>query len=247
VANCGSAGKHPRTAHGLKDATDNPATLEEWWRRWPLANVGIATGAASGIDALDIDLRHQGDETLAAFERANGTLPATVMSHTGGGGLHLLFTHTEGIGNSAGKLGRGVDVRGDGGYIVAPPSLHRSGRPYAWDVDHHPDDIAPAALPAWLIAQLVPPKEAGSGTATDPMEWAELIANTAEQGFRNTTATRLVGYLLAHRIDPYVALEIMRLWAARCHPPLGDEELCRIIASICRREELKRKEDQFHV
>jgi hypothetical protein len=247
-ANCKHAGKHPRTLHGLKDASGDQAALEAWWRRWPTANVGIATGMASGFDVLDIDPRHHGNETLAELERRYGPLPTTVMAHTGGGGEHLLFAHTDGIGSSTTKLGPGLDTRGDGGLVVAPPSLHVSGRRYAWDADRHPDAVALAALPDWLVDLLAPPtKQNGDAPRTEPAEWAALFADGAEDGARNVTATRLVGYLLNRRIDPVVALEIMRLWAARCRPPLEDDELCCIIASICRREEQKGKGDQFRV
>ena len=240
---CKNPGKHPRTEHGARDASTDRAVLKEWFgQRWPEANVGIATGAASGLDVLDIDPRHRGDATLAELERRYEPLPATVTARTGGGGEHRLFMHADGIGNTAQKLGPGLDTRGDGGLIVAPPSLHLSGRRYVWDANHHPEKITPATLPEWLVTLLVPPANGGK-TRTEPVEWAALIASGANHGARNVTATRLVGYLLAHRIDPHVTLEIMRLWAARCRPPLEDDELRRIIASICRREEQKEKFD----
>jgi hypothetical protein len=246
-ANCRHPGKHPRTEHGTKDASGDQATLEAWWRQWPETNIGIATGAVSGLDVIDIDPRHRGDKTLAELVGQHGPLPVTLTVLTGGGGKHFYFVHVPGIKTTAGKLGPGIDVRGTDGSIVAPPSLHVSGQRYAWDVDHHPDAIAPAALPAWLVDLLVPPKRNGDTPRTDPAEWAALFADGADDGSRNVTATRLVGYLLNRRIDPVVALEIMRLWAARCRPPLEDDELCCIIASICRREEEKRKKDNFRV
>ena len=153
---CGNVGKHPKTANGLKDGTTSPAQIEAWWRRWPNANIGIVTGAVSGIVVLDVDPRHGGNESLAALEAKHGTLPETVQATTGSGGAHLIFRHPGGrIGNSAGKVGHGLDVRGDGGLIVAAPSLHASRRRYSWRFD--PWSYEPAPLPAWLLALMTPP------------------------------------------------------------------------------------------
>ena len=117
--NCHSAAKHPfgqLVPKGFKDATKDRETIECWFKDTPY-NVGIATGAASGVFVLDIDPRHDGDETLAQLERKHGELPPTWRFLTGGGGEHILFRHPGGIvPNSAGKIGKGIDVRGDGGY-----------------------------------------------------------------------------------------------------------------------------------
>ena len=80
---CGSVGKHPIVTHGLKEASSNSAQIASWWRRWPSANVGIVTGAISGIVVLDVDPRHGGNEALAALEAERELLPATVHAITG--------------------------------------------------------------------------------------------------------------------------------------------------------------------
>jgi putative DNA primase/helicase len=130
-ASCSSAAKHPRTKHGLKDASTDQRLIADWWGQWPDANVGVRTGAASGLLVLDIDVGSGGEESLARLEESPGRLPATVTALTGGGGRHLMFRHPGGeVQNSAGKLGAGLDTRADGGYIVAPPSVHASGRAY---------------------------------------------------------------------------------------------------------------------
>jgi hypothetical protein len=132
---CSSAGKHPRTLHGVKDATTDEVTIRQWWTQWPEANIGIATGAISGLVVLDVDPRHDGDKSLEQWRAHYGyDFLHTVTSHTGGGGLHLFYTHpgqSIQIQNKVG-LAPGLDIRGDGGYIVAPPSLHASGQHYAW-------------------------------------------------------------------------------------------------------------------
>ena len=129
---CDSPAKHPRTTHGLKEASIDPPTIRAWWSRWPDANIGIATGAVSGFFALDIDPRHGGPASLEAWEREHGPLPRTLESETGGGGSHKLFLHPGFPVKNRTNFAPGIDVRGDGGYIDAPPSLHCSGGRYRW-------------------------------------------------------------------------------------------------------------------
>jgi hypothetical protein len=134
---CGNGGcprpaKHPRTRHGLKEASIDSATIHAWWTRWPDANIAIATGAVSGIVVIDIDPRHGGPTSLEAWERDNGPLPRTLETETGGGGSHKVFLHPGFPVKNRTNLVPGVDVRGDGGYIVVPPSVHCSGGRYRW-------------------------------------------------------------------------------------------------------------------
>jgi hypothetical protein len=145
---CPSVGKHPRLWHGVHEASTDPAQVQEWWRRWPRANVGIATGDVAGFDVLDIDPRNGGDETLRELVAEYGDLPETVEQLTGGGGRHLLFEHVDGLGA---KVGAGLDVRSSGSLIVAPPSGHASGRRYAWEATAEPDSAPIAPWPAWLL------------------------------------------------------------------------------------------------
>jgi hypothetical protein len=145
-------GKIPITAHGKDDATTNAATIRKWWQRTPNANIGIATGAASGFIALDIDAERGGLETLARLQSAYGPLPSTLTAITGGGGRHLLFAHPGRSVTNRTNIARGLDVRGDGGYIVVAPSAHPSGRLYQWE-----DEKAPISqMPGWLLALVCP-------------------------------------------------------------------------------------------
>jgi putative DNA primase/helicase len=154
---CGRIGKHPRwayaTRHGLKDATADEATIRSWWQRWPQANIAIATGAVSGLVVLDDDSYKGGDESLRELEQTYTPVPETVLSLTGGGGVQYFF-QPPGIPvkNGVESLGVGLDIRGDGGYVIAPPSLHASGKRYVWEVLHEPDDTPLAPMPAWLLA-----------------------------------------------------------------------------------------------
>jgi len=131
-ARCGSnSGKHPRTKHGLHDATADERKIREWWKRWPDANIAVPTGAISGLTALDIDPRNGGEESLAALLHEFGPLPDTLEQLTGGGGRHIIFKHPGGTVPSR-PLRDGIDIKADGGYIVVAPSLHKSGRRYVW-------------------------------------------------------------------------------------------------------------------
>jgi hypothetical protein len=143
-------------------ATTDDATIRKWWGKYPDYGVSIVAGTISNIVALDVDPRHGGDETLADLEHEHGKLPDTVESLTGGGGRHILFRMPAGvvITNDAGKrLGPGLDVRGEGGQIVAPPSIHpETGRPYAWEVFNNPlEGVEAADMPEWLVGMLTAP------------------------------------------------------------------------------------------
>jgi hypothetical protein len=128
AVDCASPGKHPRVAWPAGQRVD-AEQVQRWARRWPNANVGVIAGAVSDLLVLDVDPGHGGAESLARLESRYGALPPTLTSHTGSGGLHIAFAHPGvRIGPSAGKLGPGLDVRGDRGLIVAPPSLHHSWR-----------------------------------------------------------------------------------------------------------------------
>lgn len=241
---CTSPAKHPvgsLVPHGLKDATADTAILEQWFGD-KARNIGIATGTVSGIVALDIDPRHDGDASLAALEKQHGAIPPTWRFLTGGGGEHILFRHPGGhVANSANKTGQGIDVRGDGGYIVAPPSQHTSGRPYAVSVDHDPDTVPLADVPAWLLPmiQKITPAPV---KAIPPEEWRQQVRRTVAEGERNSVIARLAGHLLRNRIDPWVAAELLTAWnTARCQPPMPEAEVLATIRSIARREIARRK------
>jgi Bifunctional DNA primase/polymerase, N-terminal/Primase C terminal 1 (PriCT-1) len=242
---CTSPAKHPfgrLVRKGLQDASKDPAVIARWFGQGRL-NIGIATGALSGIIALDVDPRHDGDQTLAEIEREHGPLPATWRFLTGGGGEHILFRHPgNAIPNSAAKLGPGVDVRGDGGYIVAPPSEHISGRPYAISVDHHPDEVQLADPPVWLLQRLRPQPQTGKPAARPARDWRSVVGSEVVEGERNRTLASLSGHLLRNRIDPWVALNLLQSWnRAQCRPPLADAEVVATVRSIARREIARRE------
>ncbi len=141
---CRPRDKQPAIPGGFHAATTNPETVRRYWRI-PDRNIGIATGARSGFWILDVD-GDAGEATLAALEHEHGPLPQTREVATARG-RHLWFDYAEPIPSTAGRIGTGLDTRGDRAYCVAPPSVHPSGRVYCWRVQA---DRLPAA-PDWLV------------------------------------------------------------------------------------------------
>lgn len=222
---CRHIGKHPRTEHGLFDASTDEAVIRQWWTRWPDANIGVATGTASGLVVLDIDPRQAGNETLADLERGHGALPHTVESVTGGGGRHTFFRHPDGHTKSR-NLAPGIDIKADGGYVVAPPSLHASGRQYEWELSCHPDETLLASLPGWL--QRLPMQTGGPPTHTDP-------ARPICEGERNARLTSLAGTMRRRGMgESAVLAALLEHNRQRCEPPLPEDEVRKIAAGIMR-------------
>ncbi|RMF85049.1 MAG: DUF3987 domain-containing protein [Planctomycetota bacterium] len=202
---CGNAGKHPRTRHGLKDARIDDADIDHWWNRWPDANIGVKTGVTTGIVVIDVDPRHGGDESLAELVREYGDLPSTVEALTGGGGRHLVFKHPGGTVRNRSNLRPGIDVRGDGGYIVAPPSNHMSGGQYRWREGHGPHEMQPAEMPAWLLALVCRRIVEGvSGETTPAGERAANHDSAARPGpVADNRVTRALAAMRGLRVDDH--------------------------------------------
>ena len=233
---CRPRDKEPATAHGCKDATTDPDVIAQWWWAEPESNIAIATGVRSHIFVLDVDSL-DAEGVLRQLEAEHGALPQSVESITGRG-RHVYFEWPRRpVRNSAGRLGPGLDIRGAGGYVLTPPSVHPTGRRYCWGVDSS-NTFAPA--PEWLLAKIAAPANGNRGAATSPSEWRELVRGVAE-GARDCSTARLAGYLLRRRIDPLVTLQLLQGWNARsCTPPLPESDIERIVDSIAARE-LKRR------
>jgi hypothetical protein len=236
---CRPRGKEPLTEHGCKDASVDPDLIEHWWHIEPEANIGIATGPASHIFVLDIDTEGAEGE-LKKLEDEFGELPSTIESITARG-RHLFFEWPDKpVPNSAGRVGPGLDIRGANGYVLAPPSIHPSGRAYAWSVDSAGQL---AGAPQWLLTKANGGHGAGNGAATaaPPSEWRALVCAGVDEGTRNDALCRLAGHLLRRRVDAVVVLELLLAFnALRCRPALPDSDVEQIVASICGRE-LKRR------
>jgi bifunctional DNA primase/polymerase-like protein/primase-like protein len=204
----------------------------DWFRTCADAGIGIVTGTVSGLVVLDVDVRHSGDVALQQLEREHGRLPTTVECRTGGGGRHLYFAHPGGLVRNKAGLAPGVDIRANGGYVVAPPSLHGSGLRYVWADGRAPDNIGIAPLPDWLRRYAIDePTRRGYPIA----HWRRLISEGVPAGERNNTIASLAGHLLRHSVDAAVVMELLLCWnRIRCRPPLADEEVAAVFTSINR-------------
>lgn len=193
---CGSPGKHPRTARGLTEASADVDELDRWWGRWPSASIAIRTGpapAGAGIWVLDLDAGTDAHARVSAAAVVAGdpagSTWATLTARTGGGGLHLVFRLSPADVALLGELGltlptrngiggKGLDVRADGGYIVAPPSVHESGQTYAWQEQR---DVIPA--PRWLLQLVGKPLEQRKSYTPPPPRREAPTSNDSRRKF----------------------------------------------------------------
>ena len=185
---------------------------------------------------LDIDPRHGGDCSLTELIEAHGALPDTLEARTGGGGHHIIFSYPQGVEvrNSAGKIGEGIDVRGEGGYIIAPPSLHASGQRYAWLNDH-----APAPVPDWLLKLLTEERRKIAATPaaqTRPQARREAAAgDLIVEGNRNDMLFKIACSVRGKGAEyEEVESQLLEVNARRCMPALPVVEVIKIAQSVMR-------------
>jgi hypothetical protein len=226
--------KTPHTPHGFKDARTDEATVRAWWRKWTDAGIGIQTGEASGWLVVDIDPKSGGDESLTRLceDYGEGWLD-TRTQQTGSGGFHFIFQYPEGsnLRNSASKIAPGIDTRGEGGYVIAAPSLHQSGRRYRIT-----NARAPQPVPSWLIEKL---KAAPKPRAVSKEERANFAGARdgarIVEGTRNETLFRIACAMRGAGGDlPRIEAELLAVNAARVSPPLPEGEVLKIVESAGR-------------
>jgi hypothetical protein len=222
---CRCRDKRPATVNGLKDATVDSDQITAWWTERPDFNVAIATGAISKIFVVDVD----GPDAERELQRLE--LPVTTEVTTARG-RHLYFKYPgTPVRNTAGAIAPGIDTRGDGGYVLAPPSIHPSGALYRWASN---GARTAATAPDRLIARI---SERANGKVTPPEEWQQLFTSDIPEGQRDCTLTRMAGKLLRHCVNAADVLGIMQsINIARCRPPLPAEDIERIVESIAGRE-----------
>jgi hypothetical protein len=215
---CQPRDKKPLTEHGLLDASTDEKQIAAWWSQWPDANVATPT---AGEVVLDVD-GPEGEATLAALvEKQHGALPATMTAKTGKG-RHLYYKYSSGtaIRNSAGKLGPGLDVRAEGGYVLLPPSIHANGTAYKWLTR-----AQPAPLPGWVEKLLAEPARP-QATGTD---------GKIPQGQRNQHLASLAGSMRRRGMSAQaIATALLEENKLRCDPPLAENEVRNIAKSVGR-------------
>lgn len=228
-------GKRPLVKHGLHEATTDEATIALWWRRWPDAGIGVRTGhAGCGAVVLDVDVGKGGEQSLAAL----GELPRGPEALTGGGGAHLFFSYFP-IGNRAG-FRPGLDLRGDGGYVVVAPSLHASGRRYEWQPNAWPHRVALPEAPPWLVSMLIDrstpeparfPLHVAEGSPVDRARRYLAKRDPAIEGCGGDAHTFRTAAIVARGfgLSTEETLEAMAEWNSRCSPPWSSRALLRKI------------------
>ena len=211
--NCVDPGKHPIEKGWMKKASTDPDIIKKAFTKYQFANIGIATGKDSNLTVLDVD----GEAGHETFEGLN--LPDTPRVITGSGGLHLYFRFTD-IKNAV-KFASGLDIRSEGGLVIAPPSAHISGKPYAWDVDHHIDDISLAKFPNFLIKEV---KKA------EKKKLKIMAEGGVGSGSRNDYLTSIGGSLRNRGAsETTLCASLLAINKEECSPPLGESEV-RLIA-----------------
>jgi len=231
---CAPCRKTPIPDRGFLDATTDEKQIRSWWRANPRANVAVPTGQTSGLVVIDIDPRNGGEVGLDVLQTEHGQLGETAESQTGGGGRHLFYRHPGGvIPCTQSELGAGIDVKGDGGYVVLPPSVHPDGGSYIWELSSDIADVLPAECPPWLLDILHRENEASTGGfASDLAD-----GNTIPEGLRNKALASLAGGMRRMgmgRDEILAALQSTN--QSRCKPPIPDQEVERIAESIARYE-----------
>ena len=228
---CKPKEKVPATAHGCKDATTEPGQIAAWWDGIHLFNIGIATGG--GLVVLDVDVNHYagkyGDETLAELEAQHGPLPDTWTCLTGGGGVHYYFACDDPALTVGTGFAPGLDYRGAGGYVVAPPSRHESGGDYEWEAAHTPHNAPLAPLPDWLHTLMLKGRERPS----EPRR--EASADKVTEGGRNDALFRLASSLRSKGLsEAGITAALLEENRERCSPPLPDSEVEKLARSAGR-------------
>lgn len=224
--------KKPATTNGFKDATTDLKQISFWWDMDPNYNIGIATGKpSSGLVVIDIDNGHggNGSDSLRDWEKQNHNLPDTCTALTGSGGVHLYYRDTEEYRNKAGILDS-VDVRGDGGYIVAPPSVHPNGSIYEWEVDHSPDDMKVTMADATVRKFLNPRKK-------ELKQESMPVDEVYPEGKRVDSLVRMIGAMKGWGIsDAAIKSAVQIENIRRCDPPLIVEELEKEVFPAIKRD-----------
>ena len=238
--------KKPLTPNGCKDAKKDIGAIQHWWKKWPDASIGIATGSKSNLIVIDEDIDEDkgldGVTSIRIWENVNGQLPETVTAITGRGGSHLYFFYDgNDIRNRAGLL-EGVDVRGEGGYVVAPPSIHPNGTEYAWEYD-------PEETPLAKITEKL--KDFLQGGKSSQVTESFTLPDRIQSGSRNDTLFKLACSMQEQGLpDEAIRAAVHKSNEELCDDPLPDEELETIINSALRykKGELKviKKELEWH-
>ena len=238
---CDSVAKHPLVSRGIRSASVNPKWIRAWWERWPLANIGIATGPDSGFFVLDVD-GPDGARSIGGLIAKHPQPELTVAAITGTGGRHVLWKYPEGVAvKNRVRFLPGLDIRSDGGHIVAPPSMHGCGERYVWHEAGHPGKVKIKTAPDWLIKVITKERKPrnGNGRPFDPDRPKPRIdidgLPKMPEGGRNNGLFQLACRLVWEGRERHeVESGIEHANRVLCEPPLRDKEVEKIVGSACR-------------
>ena len=221
-----------------------------WWEKWPNANIGLITGKISGITVLDLD----GPEGI---NTASIEIPSeyfdTPTVHTPGGGMHLWYKYKEGMGNAT-RILPGIDIRGDGGYVIVPPSMNEVGAYYTWDSQYNLKTATLGEIPAINVpkkgslsppkeesnirdSSLSPPSPASAYYSTEKPKSQDLYSRhiCLEEGTRDESLFTIANALIRARIDEKEVKEVLNIISRSCTPPFPTTEAERKISSAIER------------
>lgn len=212
-----------------QDVRPSHSQITHWWDKYPHANVGIITGVVSGILVFDLDSMESRD-----YVKSRG-VPTTPMARTSKG-IHIYLDYPSVLVGNRSDPKIGMDVRGEGGYVVAPPSTHESGKRYEW-TNLHPWNTAIAPLNQWMIDYCTEPMDNGQPRQKG---WQYEVLQGVEDGGRNHAAASLAGRFFNKDLSVVEITEILLMWNERNHPPLPEDEIVRTVASIGARHERRK-------
>ncbi len=219
---------HPRTKKPIvrwseyQHRLPTEQEIKKWWKDRPNANIGIITGRISDLVVLDVDTKRGGDA-----KQIHESCPTPFIARTGGGGYHLYyrFPSSGDYRNSTGS--DGVDVRAEGGYVVAPPSRHRSGNPYEWA--QADESRKPGRAPTAFLKQRLHERN-----GTSPREpWMRDLLQGVDQGQRNEACSRLAGYYI-NKMSTSATIDTLLAWNKLNSPPLLESEIKTVVESVRR-------------
>lgn len=209
--------------HRQHEATE----AADWFRRWPDANIAVVTGVVSGLVVLDWHPDGGAQADLDRLEREHGSFSDTVEARTGGGGRHIYFAHPGRMLRNQAAILPGLALYADGGYVVAPPSVHANGEPYSWKRSPEVSRLVP--LPAWLLRTDI-------GGRAEPAAWRRLLREPVVAEERGDALAALADHLLGQGVDPDVARALLSSWnQVRCRPPMEPGAVERILSAMARR------------
>ncbi|MGZ9871792.1 bifunctional DNA primase/polymerase [Priestia endophytica] len=231
--------KIPITKRGFYAATNDVEQITKWYTDNPKAGIGLPTGEVNNLIVLDIDPRNGGDVSLESLISEYGKLPGTVHCFTGGGGEHYYFNNDKRITKSKLDDYPGIDIQGNGKYVVLPPSTHPSGKKYEWEMSSKPVITPIADIPNFFLDLL----QKKSQSITNKMTGRSYlnILKGVTNGARNDSMMSLIGYLLAKKIDYRIAYELVMLWNSRNEPPLEAATVTTAFNNMLRKEAAKKR------